>query len=734
VAQEVKQTPVNSFVRGLITEASPLTFPENASVDEDNCTLSKTGVRGRRKGIEFETGFSLSTFTTTAGGLVHSLTWENVSGEAGVEFEVVQVGSTLYFYDKSTAPVSGNLKTFTVNLNNFNAGTSEVVAESRIAGDSINGNFIVVSAAIDSFYIEYDSVADTITTTQIIPKVRDFDWQGDISGYTDKISAASVSDERRYDTYNAGWIDETGGSQDVLFGGSEGFVTLTGSWPHLTHPWFAGKDGTGFFDRNEWEKVYGGNSLIGNGRFTLNLYSKDRSTASGVTGLAIETEVSRFSTTKNYAGRAWFAGLNSIKNGSRVFFTPVLEDMTKIGNYFQEADPTSEDASDLIDSDGGVINIPSASKIKALFEWNNSLLVFAENGVWEISGVDGIFKATEFSVSRIREAGGLINTAALVDAEGTPFWWGVNAIYTVTPNTDLTVNTATQGTNISLATVQTFWEAIDGDQRRDAVGEYDPINNRVFWLYGNDSVTRYKYNKVLILDILLQAFHPWTFEDETTTTSYVVNMSYFSGLGTTTQLKDVVDNSGADDVLDNAGVDDVVSTVSVPTALGDTEIKFLVRDGDTGKLSFATISNTSFKDWATEDYLSFAEASYDFEDDFTTDKHGIYVTTYFNLTETGFTGDETNGYDVTNPSSCLLQAFWDLKTAFSSSQEVYRFLIPIVVDTGDLTSFAYPYSSVITRNRIRGRGRNLKLRFESTTGKDFQLQGYEVVNAKNQGL
>ena len=154
MAQEFKQTAVNTFVRGLITEASPLTFPENASVDENNCDLKRTGVRSRRKGVEFESGFSLSSFTFDKGTLIHDLTWENVSGVAGVEFLVVQVGNVLRFYDKSVSPISGSEKSFSVNLNSFTAGNSESISESRISGDSINGNFIVVSPAIESFFIE----------------------------------------------------------------------------------------------------------------------------------------------------------------------------------------------------------------------------------------------------------------------------------------------------------------------------------------------------------------------------------------------------------------------------------------------------------------------------------------------------------------------------------------------------------------------------------------------------
>lgn len=48
-----------TFVKGLITEASPLTYPENASTDEDNMILSRRGNRARRLGVDFETNYVL---------------------------------------------------------------------------------------------------------------------------------------------------------------------------------------------------------------------------------------------------------------------------------------------------------------------------------------------------------------------------------------------------------------------------------------------------------------------------------------------------------------------------------------------------------------------------------------------------------------------------------------------------------------------------------------------------
>ena len=90
-------------------------------------------------------------------------------------------------------------------------------------------------------------------------------------------------------------------------------------------------------------------------------------------------------------------------------------------------------------------------------------------------------------------------------------------------------------------------------------------------------------------------------------------MSYFSGLGATTTTFNVVSNSGADNVVSNSGADNVVSTQAVPVFTGTTEVKFLVRDGDTGSLSFATTSNRGFLDWTTEDFFRFASTVYVFE-------------------------------------------------------------------------------------------------------------------------
>ena len=61
--QKLSQKVVNTFIKGLITEAGELTFPEDASIDELNCLLERDGSRRRRLAVEVEASNVLSTFT-----------------------------------------------------------------------------------------------------------------------------------------------------------------------------------------------------------------------------------------------------------------------------------------------------------------------------------------------------------------------------------------------------------------------------------------------------------------------------------------------------------------------------------------------------------------------------------------------------------------------------------------------------------------------------------------------
>ena len=702
--QSLIQRTVNTFVKGLITEASELTFPENASVDELNCALERDGTRRRRQALTYEDNHVLSDVVVPQGALVQTLDWFNAAGQTNLEFLVVQVNNILYFYEKSADPLSANKYADTVNLNTYTASNNLSPSEERIQVTSLNGALIVASPAINTFYVEFDTSAKTFSETVIAFKERDFEWQGSDTEITSEYFAddSTPSLERTYDAKNVGW------------GQGGGPATYTYA---LTHAWYAGKDANGAFNATDWNEIYTGSSLAANGHFVLDIFNKTR------TGLTAEVETGRFRSVAAYAGRVFYAGIDSAKNGGKVYFSRLTERMADVGNCYQVFDPTSEIISDLLDTDGGVVRIPDAHNIRKLHVLGASLLVFAENGVWAVAGVDNVFRATEYAITRISDVG-LTNENSFIVADGLPVWWSKTGIFAIKQGESLNVPTAQ---NLSLSTIQTFWNKIPNEKKAQVHVEYDKVNQRVFWFYpdATESID-HKYNNILVMDLALQAFYPWKIADQDTDTSYIIGTSYYSGLGSTETELQVV--NGADTIIN--GSDTVIATLYRDYLQGDSEIKVLVRDGATGKMTFATFRGFTYLDWSDANYKSYAEAGYDFMGDMTTFKTAPYVTTYMRVTEDGYVASGA-GYDFINPSSCLMSVSWNLTKANSAPREIYKLKDVPVVDPNDLSSIHYPTDTVVTKSKVRGRGRSMKLRFESASGKDFHLVGYEVIGGKN---
>jgi hypothetical protein len=713
--QSLSQKAVNNFVRGLITEAGELTFPEGASVDELNCELHRDGSRRRRLGLALESNHVLSSFTVSNSEIVHTGDWLNVGGTTELEFLVVQKGSNLYFYNKAELPYSSQGYTDYIDLTAHEYAGSAGAETAKCQFASLNGNLIVSSEAINTIYVTFDSasVGNEFSSVEISFKVRDFDWQGDTDTYK---TAGATDAARTYDTKNAGWVDTKGEAARTTWSAAN-----SGNYPPLTHPWFAGKNSSGNFDAAEWDKVFAGNTLTSNGHYILDFFSKVRS------GLTTETINTRFKTVASFGGRVFYSGIGDAEHSGHVLFSKIVEGVADLGICHQVNDPTAEYLSDLLDSDGGIIVIPDAVNIQLIYPYQTSLFVFAENGVWQIAGVDGVFKASQYSINRVSKIG-ILNPQTFISAEGTPFWWSRFGIHTL--GTD-SVSGQGQETNISLTTIQTFWDQIDTSVKRKVTAVYDSVNKKIYWAYPNVNETvDAKLNNFLILDLALQAFVPWSVPDQASSTDCVVGLAFYSGFGADTLELDVTSNGGLDDVVTSAG-DDVVSSQISGFATGDPSIVLLVRDGTTNKMTMASFSSTSFLDWGDTNYSSFAVTGYDFVGDLLTKKNAPYIAVYSRLTEEGFTGNEVDGYEPIRPSSLLVSAAWDFKDTFSSTQQAYRLKQPVVVNPSDLSNFSYPEDVITTRLKIRGHGRSMRIKYESEQGKDFILLGWGMIQGRN---
>ena len=708
--QSLIQKTVNNFVKGLITEAAELTFPESASVNESNCDLRRDGSRRRREAVAVESNAVLSSFTISNSEIVGTGTWINVGGSAALEFLVVQKGNTIFFYNKAELPYSDQVISGSISLATYEFAGSIGSNNVKCQYASINGTLIISSGAIDTIVASYDGT--NVSVSSIAFKTRDFEWQGDTDTYPEEAASDAI---RLYDTTNAGWTGDKGDAALTAYKAAS-----SNQLPPLTHPWYAGKDSDNAFDAAEWKLIFAGTTLTGNGHFILDFFSKVR------TGITTETENSRFKSVASFSGRVFYAGLTSAKNAGTILFSRLVEDNSDLGKCHQQNDPTSEYLSDLLATDGGFINIPDAVNIQLLYSFRASLFVFAENGVWQVTGVDGIFSATAYGINRVSNIG-ILNPQTFIEADGLPFWWSRFGIHTLAVD-----EVSGQGSeqNITLPTIQTFWDKISTGAKSKITSVYDNINKKVYWAYpDNDETVEAKLNNILILDLTLQAFYPWKISDQTSSTSCVVGCAFYSGFGAAELELDVITAAG-DDVVQ--GTDDIISTQVSDFNTGDPALVLLVRDGATNKLTMATFAGDTFLDWGEANYSSFAESGYDFGGDLIIKKNAPYIAVYSRLTETGFTGSEDAGYESIRPSSLLVSSAWDFNENFNTAQQAYRLKFPVLVDSGNITNFNYPEDVITTRLKVRGHGRSVRLRYESEQGKDFILLGWGLIFGRNQ--
>src|SRR5690606_33328542 len=120
-------------------------------------------------------------------------------------------------------------------------------------------------------------------------------------------------------------------------------------------------------------------------------------------------------------------------------------------------------------TDGGVVDIIDAKNILKLIARETSLVVIAENGVWEISGPDGIFKADDYSISQVTTVGA-VNAQSILDVEGTIMYWADSGIMQLSPDQ---VSGKLSANNLTETTIQSFYIDISSVSKLYCVGNYD---------------------------------------------------------------------------------------------------------------------------------------------------------------------------------------------------------------------------------------------------------------------
>lgn len=727
-----------SFIKGLITEANQLTFPENASVDEQNFVLNRDGSRSRRLGIDYEEVYQLNSTGLTAAdiqtGKQSFHIWESPAGDTTVTLGIVRIKNKLWFLNMLTTNPSANLKNSSAPL------TITGLSNSKIETAVINNSCIIVSKDLaNPVLLTYNKSTGAVSQSTITLNVRDI-WGVEDNLFVET-RPTTLSNEHKYNLRNQGWA-----SSIVTVTGADAIDytnTILSQYPSNSDVWTLGKvSNPGSAD---YEK-YDPNTLVKNstaqyqiakGSYVIDAFNRGNSriSKSTITGLPTDSENGKITTVASYAQRIFYSGIESDITGSDarspnysgyIFFSKVITSNADLGKCYQEADPTNPGINDLIDTDGGTIQIPEATKIVKIVSSQASLLVFAENGIWEIFGDTNGFVATSFQASKI-SPNGVTNPTSIVNINGNFMYWSKAGIYLLAPEQ---VSGRFSAQSISLTTIQSLFLAIPELGRTYAKGFYDEKENRVRWLY-NDSAsyntTNYinQYTKELIYDLTLQAWYTNTI-GFSESSPFIADYVDVPGYAVSSAEESVL--AGTDTVLVTAG--DTVVVDSTLQTNRSSQFSFLTIVGTSFTLS--KYNNTSFKDWVINtatgiNYSSYLVTGYELFGDILRSKQIPYVFFYFQRTENGYSA-ATGTLELTNPSSCLVQAQWNWTNSANSGKwgtqfQAYR-LLRNYIPSGPSDPFDYGEAVIVTKNKLRGSGKCLSLKIQSEAGKDMKILGW----------
>ena len=660
----------NQFIGGLVTQATGLNFPENAVTETDNCIFDETGIVSRRLGMDFEASHSLQTANRT-NVAVTTYYWKAAAGNGDNSLAVVQIGSTLYFYKQDDAALSDDMID-TIDLTTFSPVGAPSPATVECDFASGNGYLFVSHPDLEPFYVTFDGTT-SVTGTEITVEIRDFEGVED--GLLVEERPATLSDLHKYNLYNQGWNTNDVDAEGVgLVNALTFWDTVRSDFPANSDVWWLSKRAVGTYDPT-YRAPGVGNSPAPKGHYILTAYEQDRTTASGVPGLTVvSSDGQRPSTIAFFAGRVWYSGITGQEFSNKIYFSQIIESVKQIGWCYQSNDPTSEDRFDLLPSDGGSILIPDAGTILKMVPVENSILIFATNGVWGITGSEGVgFKATDYSIRNVSAAQAL-SRSSFLSLAGYPSWWNEEGIFVASVDQAGSV----QVTSLSDERIKEFYDEIPDNNKQFVTGSFNGKTRVAQWLYRStsysDMTEAYTFDRVLNYNLLTKAFYPWS-----------------------------IDSS-------NVSVNGVV-TIRTPGAA----TKYLCSYPDAGsyEMTFAEATAEDYLDWFTFDGLGV-----DFTSTLTSGfkVHGegqrkFQPTLLFIYTK-----------KLETPSVFDFRSQWNYATSgdtgkWSSTQRL----------TYPDTDYEYQWK----RLKVRGHGLALQYRIDSVTGQPFNIIGWSAFETGN---
>lgn len=736
------KSEINNFIGGLVTNASELNYPPNASPDIENFELNKDGSIRRRPGIDFEGSFLLFDPPAEANAIEPpnpvTYRWSNVAGISGFTILAIQFDNAIQFYNIDIEPLSRDGLIGSVDLVDF-------PKDVRYSLTSVDGKLVVVAGIERIAVITYVSGVFSVDYGKL--KTRDL-WGLECTGNigskyeTDSLYRnlyATV--EHAYNLLNQSWGSPrsngtTGVQTDpiAIYRTQNDYKFPSNSeqvWAGLQYkPNASGVPTEGYYGEMSRD-LYGTGSAAAKGYFIIDVINRgtsriqavlDNSDRNGgiVRSFTMPTgpDYTNGGATciTEFSGRVFYGGFAGETVGgdrrspvlaNHIFFSQLVKSGDDLFKCYQEGDPTSRDSSDLLETDGGFIRLSGAENILGMIPIGPSLIVVCSNGVWSITGgSDYGFAATNYRVDKISSFG-CVSVSSIVEEKGRVFFWGEDSIFVVAKNQigDTEVVSVTKGI------IDKFYQDIPISSRVTVTGVNDSFNGTIRWLYESSDGTACE----LILDTSLSCIYPFKIYYPDASVK-IVGSFVTTPFNRSSGIEDVF--SGSDSVLSST---DPVVVSSEITSGSVSSVKYLIKVGD--KYTFAFFRNESYRDFQSFDGVGVDAKAKCSTGAITAGDSSIrkqiqFLTLHFKQTAVAVPNYNT----FYNESSCFSRTKWDwasdsLAKKWSALKQVFRNPKP-----SEITNF----DVVTSRNMIRGHGRSLAIYFETEPYYDCHIIGWNL--------
>jgi hypothetical protein len=756
--KQATRSEFNSFVKGLITEASALNFPENAYQEGYNFTLNKTGKISRRPGMDFENDHQSITATgltlaTSQNVLPKVYKWEAAGGDPSVDILVVQDRNIFYFYNMDSESLSNGF-IYTITLDNLSS-------YSEFSMTDAEGLLIIVCGDDSVTGVEYlKNAAIPFAAFPLKIQTRDL-WGVDSTNTSvnEDVSfrPTDIDDGHVYNLQNQSWgIPRRANIGGLLIDPVAHYKTQLSKYPSQAEQVWTGMQFAPSGDPKEvmysnlWEESLGATSTSTKGYYIIDAVNRGTSRAEAfaankakypeLTYSSITTSLDRTiggpSVVASFAGRVFYAGFGGevIDGDSRsptlinhVFFSRLVRNKADLGKCYQEGDPSSRENTDIVDTDGGFIPIAEAKKIIAMEPVAGAMVVFATNGVWAIlGGSDYGFGATNYKVDKISSFGILTN-GSIVSEGDKCFYWSKDAIFVITKDQF----GALQVQSLSDTTIQSYYLTIPEESKFTVRAGYDGLLKQIKWIYQIGGLFQTdSYAEELILDLNLGAFFVNKVFDSQTENHRPVAIVSSSLFRNPVAQEEVVAVGEAvtvegGDVYIEIGTNKPIST--------NNKYLVLTEESSVIKFSFAVYNNAGFKDWGSTDaYAKLLTGDMSFGSS-AVDKTLPYLVVHMEPTENAYNADVD---EFLNESGCQVSTSWGWarntnSLRWSRKQQAYRPNRKGLYSTGD---FIDEHKVVTSKLKMRGTGKALSIQLETEPDKDCIILGWSTVVSGNSSV